>query len=257
MEKSILHLDWGKIAYWAGGQGENLLLLHSLNLSAEAWGKVTEPLSRSYRIYAWDMPGHGDSDKPPKNYLVEDYARDVVGFMDRLSIDSAIVCGNSVGALIALELAASSPRRVAKLILVGCPVRDPWERLERLTLASLTFDVEGNPRPFSLADLTVTFPHPTPDLLQWFNRQRGRAGLWVKKTLIAVTLYEVIPKLTQVKCPTLVLFGEQDIFRDRDKLLLQKIKGARSAIIQDGGHVPQVDKPQEFLREVSRFLSGP
>ena len=97
----------------------------------------------------------------------------------------------------------------------------------------------------------------SPDLLQWFNRQRARAGLWVKKTLIAVTLYEVVPKLTQVKCPTLVLFGEQDIFIDRGKLLQQKIKGARSAIIKDAGHVPQVDKPQEFLQEVSHFLSGP
>jgi pimeloyl-ACP methyl ester carboxylesterase len=58
-----------------------------------------------------------------------------------------------------------------------------------------------------------------------------------------------------VKCPTLILFGDKDILRDKEKTLLQGIKGAKHAVIEDAGHVPQVEKPEFFLREVSRFLS--
>jgi pimeloyl-ACP methyl ester carboxylesterase len=255
MKKSSTKIDAGKISYLSGGRGENLLLLHSLNLSADSWNRVFEPLSRNYTVYALDMLGHGDSDKPPKNYLIEDYAQSVIASMDQLKMDKSIVCGNSVGALIALEMAASYPKRVKNLILVGCPARDPWERMERLALSALGFDVQGNPQPLSMADLAMSFAHPNAELLNWFNRERAKAGLWVKKTMIAISLYDVFPKLRLVKCPTLILFGDKDILRDREKTLLQGIKGAKHALIEDAGHVPQVEKPESFLREVSRFLS--
>jgi pimeloyl-ACP methyl ester carboxylesterase len=255
MKKLSSKIDAGKISYLSGGRGENLLLLHSLNLSADSWNKVFEPLSRNYAVYALDMLGHGDSDKPPKNYLIEDYAGSVIAFMDQLKIDKSIVCGNSVGALIALEMAASYPKRVKNLILVGCPARDPWERMERLTLSALGFDAQGNPSPLSMADLAMSLAHPNAELLNWFNQERAKAGLWVKRTMIAISLYDVFPKLPLVKCPTLVLFGDKDILIEKEKILLQGIKGAKRAVLGDAGHVPQVEKPEFFLREVSRFLS--
>jgi pimeloyl-ACP methyl ester carboxylesterase len=127
--------------------------------------------------------------------------------------------------------------------------------MERLALSALGFDVQGNPQPLSMADLAMSFAHPNAELLNWFNRERAKAGLWVKKTMIAISLYDVFPKLRLVKCPTLILFGDKDILRDREKTLLQGIKGAKHALIEDAGHVPQVEKPEFFLREVSRFLS--
>lgn len=254
MKKLFIKTDAGKVAYLAKGQGKNLVLLHSLNLSAESWNKVFEPMTQNYTVYALDMLGHGDSDKPPKNYLIEDYTQSVIAFMGQLKMDKAIVCGNSVGALIALEMAASHPERVEELTLVGCPARDAWERMERLTLSALGFDTQGNPQPISMADLALSFAHPTPELLDWFNQQRTRAGQWVKKTMIAISLYDVFPRLSFVQCSTLILFGTQDILREKEKVLLERIKGSRGALIEDAGHVPQVEKPQAFLQEVSRFL---
>lgn len=104
MEKLSIKFKEGKIAYLSGGQGKNMILLHSLNLSAESWEKVFEPLAQNFTLYALDMPGHGDSDKPSQNYLIEDYARSVIRFMDKMKLDKAILCGNSVGALMAKEV---------------------------------------------------------------------------------------------------------------------------------------------------------
>jgi len=254
MQKSSTKTDAGKVSYIFGGQGESLILLHSLNLSAQSWDKVFEPLAQNYTVYALDMLGHGDSDKPPKNFLIEDYARSVISFMDKVKVRKAIVCGNSVGGLIALEMAASYPKRVAKLILVGCPARDPWERMERLALSARGLDAEGNPLPFSIMDLGMSFAHPTAELLDWFNQERAKAGVGVKKTMIAIALYDVFSRLPLVKCPTFVLFGDKDILKEKEKDFRRGIKGAKSALLHDAGHVPQVDNPQGFLREINRFL---
>jgi pimeloyl-ACP methyl ester carboxylesterase len=256
MPKSFIQLEEGKLAYLAGGRGKNLFLLHSLNISADSWKEVFGPLSQNYSIYALDMPGHGDSDKPKKNYWIEDYARAVIQFMDRMKLEKAVVCGNSVGALIAVELGAAYPQRVEKLILVGCPARDAWERMERFAFSALSFDAQGNPQPLSMTDLKMTFAHPTSELAAWFNGLRGKAGVWVKKTMIAISLYDPFPKFPRIKCPTLVLFGDQDILKEKEKEILQGIKGSKSVILADAGHVPQMEKPQAFLEAVAKFLGS-
>ena len=256
MQKSFIQLEDGKLAYLAGGKGRNLILLHSLNISSDSWEKVSGPLSQSHSVYALDMFGHGDSEKPPKNFLIEDYARSVVQFMDRMKIAKAIVCGNSVGALIAVELGAAFPQRVGKIVLVGCPARDPWERMERLALSALGFDPQGNPQPFSLTDLKMTFAHPTPELAAWFNQLRAKAGVWVKKTMIAISLYDPFPKFPRIKCPTLVLFGDQDVLKEKEKEIVKGIKGAKSVILHDAGHVPQMEQPEAFLKAIDQFLKS-
>lgn len=257
MKKLSLPVEGGNISYLTEGQGSNLILLHGLNLSANAWKEVFEPLTRTHTVYALDMLGHGDSTKPSGNFRIEDYAQSVIAFMDKLSLGQAAICGNSVGGLIAAEMAASFPRRVQKLILVGCPARDSWERMERLALSALGFDAQGNPLPISIADLGMTLANPTPELLTWFNQERAKAGIGVKKTLLALSLYDVFPKLPMIKCPTLVLFGEKDILIEKEETLLENIKGARRSVIKRAGHVPQIDQPQAFLEEVNRFLSSP
>jgi len=254
MPKSFIQLEDGKLAYLAGGKGKNLILLHSLNISADSWEKVFGGLTQNFAVHALDMFGHGDSEKPPKNLLIEDYARSVVQFMDRMKIEKAIVCGNSVGALMAVELGAVYPQRVEKLVLVGCPARDAWERMERFAFSALGFDAQGIPQPLSLTDLKMTFAHPTPELADWFNQLRTKAGVWVKKTMIAISLYDPFPKFPKIKCPTLVLFGDQDVLKEKEKEILKGMKGAKSVILHDAGHVPQMDQPEAFLKEINQFL---
>jgi len=256
MKRLSLKLNGEQLSYVSQGQGPALLLLHSLGVSSEAWSKVIDPLSQNYTIYAPDMLGHGYSDKPPRNYLIEDYARSIVTFTDKLRLDKVILCGNSVGALIALEIAATHPERLEKLILVGCPGWDAWQRMERVTLSALNFDSEGNPLPLSMTDLAMSYTHPTSELLEWVNQQRAKAGIWIKKTLIAIGLYDITPKLPLIKCPTLVLFGSQDMLREQEGTLVEGIKGAKHALVQNAGHLPQIDNPQAFLQEVNRFLSS-
>jgi 3-oxoadipate enol-lactonase len=256
MKRLFIKLDEGRISYLTDGQGPPLLLLHSLGVSSESWSRVIKPLAQSYSVYAWDMMGHGDSDKPPRNFLIEDYARNVTHFSDKLGLGQIILCGNSVGALIALEVAAAYPEKVKAVILVGCPGWDAWGRLERLMLSASNYDSEGNPLPATKEQLAMSYTRVTKELIEWVNQQRAKAGLWMKKTMIAIGLYDAISKLLLVRCPTLVVFGSEDLLREREKALLEGISGAKHAVVPDAGHLPQLDNPEGFLQEVKQFLSS-
>lgn len=256
MKKLSIKLDEGQISYLTDGQGPPLLLLHSLGVSGEAWSKVIKPLSQNWSVYAWDMMGHGDSDKPTRDLLIEDHVRNVIQFCDKLGLGQILLCGNSVGALIALAVAATYPERVKALVLVGCPAWDTWERTERLMLSALNYDAEGKPLPATKEQLAMSHTSVTPELIEWVNQQRAKAGLWMKKTMIAITLFDVAPKLSLVRCPTLVVFGSKDMLREREQVLPKGISNAKHAVIPNAGHLPQVDNPQGFLQEVKKFLEA-
>jgi pimeloyl-ACP methyl ester carboxylesterase len=256
MKRLSIKLDEGQVSYLTDGQGPPLLLLHSLGVSSESWSRVIESLAQSWSVYALDMMGHGDSDKPPRNYLIEDYAQNVIDFADRLSLGQIVLCGNSVGALTVLEVSVAYPERVKALVLVGCPGWDAWGRIERLMLSALSYDVEGNPLPATKEQLAMSYTQATSELIEWVNQQRAKAGLWMKKTMIAIGLYDVIPKLPLVRCPTLVVFGSKDLLREREKVLLEGISEAKHAVVPNAGHLPQMDNPHGFLQEVKQFLSA-
>lgn len=255
MKEDAVRVKDGELFYRLVGRGEPLILLHSLGLSSESWQYVMEPLSKKFAVYAVDLMGFGDSDKPDRNYEIHHYANNIVEFMDLLDIGKARVMGNSIGAMIALEMSASFSNRVAKQVLVGCPAwRNAWDRLERLMLGALRYDVEGNIKPMTRDDLNLSYTHPTTELLEWVNNLRAKAGIWCKRAQIAVALWDIMPKLPMVSCPTLILFGDKDVLREQEQLLIQGIRGAKYALIEDAGHVPQIDAPKAFVDTVLEFL---
>jgi len=109
------------------GSGEPLVLLHGALASLETWrmeGLVPEVASQ-FRLVLIDLRGHGRSDKPhdPVAYLISEQVADVVAVLDEIGIASAHVCGFSLGALVAVRLAAEHPARVRSLVTIGLP---PW-----------------------------------------------------------------------------------------------------------------------------------
>ena len=75
-------------------------------------------------------------------------------------------------------------------------------------------------------------------------------------TLIAIGLYDVIPKLPLVGCPSLVVFGSEDFLREREMTLLQGISNAKHAVVPNAGHLPQIDNPEGFLEVITPFLDA-
>ena len=255
MKEAMVPVKDGRLFYTLAGQGDPVILLHSLGSSSESWRQVIEPLARKFSVYAVDLMGHGNSDKPDKNYEIYDFAESMIQLMDGLGISQARVVGNSIGAMISLEMSVSFPQRVTKQVLVGCPAWETaWERLERLMFFAHRLDVEGNPKTMMMGDISQTYAHPTTEILEWVNHLRAKTGIWCQKAHIAITLWDIIPRLPMVNCPTLILFGDKDILRDKEHVLTQGIRGAKYALVEDAAHLPQIDAPEAFLKPVMEFL---
>lgn len=98
-----------------------LLLLHGLYDRAECWQPVFDALSQRFRLIMPDLRGHYRSDWPDNGYALRDYAADAVAVLDALEIARVDVLGHSLGALIAMELAAVAPERVRSVVLEDPP----------------------------------------------------------------------------------------------------------------------------------------
>ena len=174
-----------------------------------------------------------------------------------LNIHRSHIIGNSVGAVLATETAASFPERVDKLVLVGCPVWDPRTAKERLKESASQFDTKGLPKARTLKSLkeATTFANPRQEWLDANNKSRAQAGVWVSKLLQSLAYYDIMARLPMIKASsTMVLYGEVDRLRDGEELLNNNIINSQKAVLSGLGHIPQVEDPEAFLNAVVPFL---
>lgn len=122
------------------GEGPVLVLLHGLTANAHAFdGLVAAGLAPAYDIVCPDLRGRGLSDHPAFRYTLRDHAADILGLLDQLGIQKAILGGHSFGGLLSLYMAASYPDRVERLIIFDAAAQMNSKAAEMLgpTLARL------------------------------------------------------------------------------------------------------------------------
>ncbi len=114
------------VAEWGDPAAEPLLAIHGITASHLAWLMVAEQLPER-RIIAPDLRGRGRSDALPGPYGMPRHASDLVAVLDGLGLDRVQVTGHSMGAFVAVAMAAAAPERVTDLVLVdgGMPFADP------------------------------------------------------------------------------------------------------------------------------------
>jgi len=268
-------VDGVNTRYWVCGDGPSVVLIHGLGASVEFWERNIEALGEHFRTYALDLVGFGCTDKPDTQPSLEVAVRHVIGFLDAQGVQQASLVGNSMGGLIALVAASRFPERVHKLVLVDsagfgrqvhwmfrvmslpgvgelCLRSRPGRRGMRLVARSMCHD------PGTLSD-------------EWLARQaemlrapearraylaalRYGVNFWGVRPHIVRQVEESLARLT---VPTLILWGREDHMLPLTQGLAgrEKITGARLQVWEGCGHVPQLEKPEDFNRLVIAFLS--
>lgn len=258
VKEGYADLKDGRMFYRQEGSGHSVLLLHPLGSSSWAWHMVQPDLARRFNVFALDMLGAGNSDKPPRDgYMIEDHAANVTAFMEALKIPVASVVGNSVGAMIAIQFALMNQYQVKRLVLIGCPVWTTQEGQQRVAEMRKTgYDEKGLPRLRSLEETRRTMPTATKEMVETMNTIRAQAGPWALKTMEALANYDVPSRLGAIRFPALVMYGARDALADKKELMQQKIRGSRLEIIADAGHVPQLERPREVASAITEFLTA-
>ena len=218
-------------------------------------------LSRAYRVIAVDILGFGESDKPPRVYQISDYARSVVSFLDSLGIDKASVVGHHTGASIAVELAATYPERVYKLVLSGCPLQKDQDNIIKSHI------IPDFMQPMEIGEdgshllrcwkIAQSFgPRAPVEIHYEITLEYLKAGVRGEEAHQASHLYDVRPMLPLIKCPTLVLSGRKDLFISEVENTKNLIPRSKSVIIEGPGTGPAIirRRPEAFAEAVLDFL---
>lgn len=262
--------------YWVLGQGGPLLLIHGLGASCDYWRYNIRALSQGYRVYAFDLPGFGRSDKRIDDYSLHFAGEFVAAFLDTQGVDRASLVGNSLGGAVSLQFAVEHPHRLEKLVLVssgglgrelplsfrlltipllGESIAWAWGTRPgmRLTLRSIVYD------PQVLKDELV-------DQMAELARLSGAKEMLLSVARTGINLRgqnmkllePLLRRVPEIEAPTLIIWGAQDpiIPVAHAHIAHQMIRNSRLHIFDRCGHVPQIEKPEEFNRLVLEFLGS-
>jgi pimeloyl-ACP methyl ester carboxylesterase len=252
--------------YWAlGDHGNLVILIHGISCSVLEWEHVIDVLSKSHRVVALDLIGHGLTDKPSElDYSMADFAKHVLAFMDAMKISSASLIGNSLGARLAMECAAISPERVEALIL-SAPAAVDNPTLFEFRVAAIPFlgELATTPNAFGTGKIwRSAFADPSYVTKELVLEKvalakmpgagkaflKGLRGMLNFSGFKPSVLQDTKVKASGIKARTLIVWGEQDRFLPLSHLatLLKWMPNAESVVLKDCGHVPMIEKPKEF-----------
>lgn len=107
----------------AGPCGSALVLVHGFGANLGHWRKNIPALASTHRVFALDLLGFGGSAKPPTAYTFEMWGQQVVDFIREVVQGPALIVGNSIGAIVALQAAVLAPAQVSAVTLINCSLR--------------------------------------------------------------------------------------------------------------------------------------
>ena len=261
------------LRYFAAGEAHEeppVVLLHGIGLDAAtvSWRHALPALADDRRVFAFDFPGHGESDSL-SSYTHQRYLETLDGFLGALDIDRAALAGISMGGGVALGYALDAPERVERLVLVdsyGLGRDAPWRPGGSMLLNVPGFDGllgAGLSNPMAVAaSLGGIAVDPSPGFVADVQRAVGPAaaralGEWQRDEFRADGLKTCyLDRLAEVEPPTLLVHGRDDpIFPvNWSERATRRIPDARFVAFEECGHWPPREYPEKFERVVGRFL---
>ena len=241
-----------------GGTGEPLLILHG-EMGHPGWLRYHEGLAQGNTLHIPSHPGFGKSERLDWIMNMRDMAGWYLEALDDMGLDQVNIMGFSLGGWLAAEMATMNPQQFKKLVLVGAAgIKPPTGEIYDMFLVVATeYITDGFLDPASTQEFQEICPdEPTPEQAEaWEVAREQAARLSWKPYMHYRGLPNLISRLKRL--PTLVVWGKEDpiIPLSAGEVFQQSIKGSRLVVLDNCGHHPEVEKPDEFVKIVQDFLS--
>lgn len=261
--------------------GIPVVLIHGIGRSLEDWQPTQDLLSHDHRVLSLDLPGFGLTRRMKGHWGLEGFARSVLALLDTLGEKRPVhVMGNSLGGAVAMTLAANHPDRVASLVLVnsagfGREANVSFLPMVYGALASLPVvgpRFRGLARDSGIQSLKDVFfdpSHLTDEMIRHagkLNRQPDfrltflgtAAGLgapvfgtypWWRRTLLR--------RIADADIPSMVVWGDADAVLPAAhfEAAVAALPNASSHMFPDTGHMPQIERAEEFAELAAKFVA--
>jgi 3-oxoadipate enol-lactonase len=249
-----------EINYEIEGDGPVVTFSHSLACNLSMWDEQARALKGRYRVLRFDTRGHGQTSAPAAAYSLEQLADDLKGLLDGLSIAATHFVGLSMGGMIGQVFALRHPAMVQSLVLCDTTSRYPsaaapvWE--ERIKAVGAK-GMEPMVAPTLERWFTAPFRARRQDLMD-------KVGAMIRSTPApgyigcchAIPKINVTERLKEVRCPALVIVGEEDPGTpvEMAREIHAALPAAELAILSRASHLSNLEQPVEFNRVLGGFL---
>jgi 3-oxoadipate enol-lactonase len=241
--------------------GPVIALANPLGTNLSVWDKVVAELAPTYRIVRHDQRGHGRTSQSPKNTTFSELTDDLVAILDFLNIPKLhALIGVSMGGVVTLDFALRYPERVCKII---CCDANPSSTPEGKSAWDARVTLVQEKGVGALADQTAD---------RWFTdawkgNPANQATFQAVREMVANTApsgfianaramddYSYFESAKGLKVPSLLVCGAQDPPLEPMRELEKSIPEGRLVLINDCGHLPMVEQPEEYIKVLRRFL---
>ena len=246
-----------------GSQGEPLVFLSGLGGDHRAFTRPQRHFAPRFRTLSFDSRDVGQSDRSKAPYTTGDMADDVADWLTSIGATPAHIVGQSLGGLIAQELALRHPATVKTLVLASTHAGgDPWRKavLDSWVVMRHQLDVGAFTRtvlPWLVAPPFYKQSEQVVGMIQFAERNPWpqESEAFARQAQAAMT-HDARERLSQIRVPSLVLVGELDILNPPRvaQELVSRIPGARMVVMAGVGHMPHVEDQGGFRREIELFL---
>jgi len=249
-----------EINYEIAGEGPWVTLSHSLACNLNMWDEQMAALARRYKVLRFDTRGHGKSAAPAGPYTLEQMADDVKGLLDALDIRQTHWVGLSMGGMIGETFALKYPGVFKSLVLADTTARRPpnaaqmWsERTRMAQEKGMDALVEGT--------LARWFTEPYRNthkavMARITNDIRATPVAGFIGCCEAIARVDVLDRLKEIKCPALVLVGEEDHGTPPEmaRAIHENLPGSELIIIKGAAHLSNIEQTAVFNEAMLAFL---
>jgi 3-oxoadipate enol-lactonase len=244
-----------------GGDGPVVVFSHGYLMDSSMFGPQVEALAPSYRIITWDERGFGRT-KAAGQFSYWDSAADVLGLLDELGIDRAVLGGMSQGGFLSLRAALIAPDRVRALVLIDSQagLEDPatvpaYEQMEQIWM-------EQGPAPVQDVVASIILGPPDgpvayqPWFAKWADADRDQLRLAFR---CLIDRDDITGRLGEISCPALILHGTADaaIPMARAEAVRDGLGGPATLVQVDGGsHASNLSHPDQVNTAIAEFLQS-
>ncbi|HEX2407717.1 MAG TPA: alpha/beta hydrolase [Nitrososphaeraceae archaeon] len=233
-----------------------IVLLHGLGGSADRWKKVIPYLSTKYRLIIPDIIGFGYSEKPHVEYTIDFFINFIKKFLNLLNISDVYMMGSSFGGLLALEYAIKYEAEIKKLVLVSPAgmMRYVSTTLKHYISAALYPTYENVLRAYQemMYDSNMVSEESIEDFINRMNLPNSKYVFM--STLMAFNDQPELTDRLNIDIPTLIIWGRNDKLIPVRYAKKFKIPNSKIVIFDHCGHYPYIEKIDEFVRLILKFL---
>jgi len=272
-----IDINGASLYYEEKGEGFPVVFTHGLGSDSTMWAFQVPVFSEQYRVIAWDVRGHGKSEVTDEGYSIDQFVSDLDTLLVKLGVERAHMIGLSMGGWISWKFAADHPEKTERLVLsdsAGLTPKDtPEEMKKKRDMFALSAQIaeEKGREPLVQTTLELMFSKDfienSPEVVDMVRKRIvADRGIGYARTISRMFLpywdaydEEAAKKeLAKIKAPTLVIAGELDVLTPlpTQEALAEYITGAELKKIPGSGHVPPVEKKDEWNDAVLDFLSS-